>query len=261
MERCIDMLDKLLQISLDEVESGYSYSSDNRIYTCLTCGKEFETGEMFSFEGRFYDASKAIQLHIEKEHGNMIDILASFDKKYTGITENQKELLSMIFDGLSDNEIAKKTGVAPATIRHQRFVFREKAKQAKLYLAIFEVVEKAVSEGRGKSSDDELISVHHGAKMVDDRYFITKAEENKIVASVFESLQPLKLKVFSPKEKKKIVILRRIASQFEKGRKYSEKEVNSVLVAIYEDYATIRRYLIEYGFMERTIDCKEYWLK
>lgn len=97
--------------------------------------------------------------------------------------------------------------------------------------------------------------------MVDDRYFISKSEEDKIVVSLFESLQPLKLKVFSPKEKKKIVILRRIAEQFEKDRKYSEKEVNAILKAIYEDYATIRRYLIEYGFMGRTNDCKEYWLK
>jgi hypothetical protein len=255
------MLDKLLQISLDEIKNGYSYDSDKRIYSCLTCGKEFETGEMFPIDGRFYDASKAIQLHSEKKHGNMLDILTSFDKKYTGITENQKELLSMMFNGSSDNEIAKKTGVAPATIRHQRFVFREKAKQAKLYLAIFEVVEKAVFEKKVKSAEDELVNVHSGAKMVDDRYFTTKAEEDKIVASIFESLQPLKLKVFSPKEKKKIVILRRIVGQFEKDRKYSEKEVNSILKAIYDDYATIRRYLIEYGFMERTNDCKEYWLK
>jgi hypothetical protein len=132
-------------MSFDEVENGYAYSSNNKAYTCLTCGKEFEVGEMFSFDERFYDASKAIQIHVGKEHGNMFEVLTSFDKKYTGITENQRELLSMIYGGLSDNEIAKKAGVAPATIRHQRFVFREKAKQAKLYLAIYEIVEKAAS--------------------------------------------------------------------------------------------------------------------
>lgn len=255
------MIDKLLQISLEEIKNGYSYNEMSKTFICLTCGKQFETGEMFSFDSRFYDASKAIQLHIKKEHGNMLDILASFDKKYTGITENQKELLSMIYDGLSDNEIARKTGVAPATVRHQRYVFREKAKQAKLYLAIFEVAENASFERKGRSSEDELVNIHLGARMVDDRYFITKAEEEKILASVFVSLQPLKLKIFSPKEKKKIVILRKIAAQFEKGKRYSEKEINSILKEIYEDYATIRRYLIEYGFMERKNDCKEYWLK
>lgn len=254
------MLDKLLKMPLDEIKNGFSYNPDTGIYTCLICGKGFEAGEVFQFDKRFYEASKAVRIHIEKEHGSLFNILTSFDKKYIGITENQKELLSMFYEGLSDNEIAKKTGVATATIRHQRFTFREKAKQAKLYLAIFETVEGAVSGRDGKIASDDFIDVHSGARMVDDRYFITKAEEDKILASAFESLQPLKLQAFSPKEKKKIVILKKIAEQFIKRKKYSEKEVNSIIKPIFEDYATIRRYLIEYGFMGRTNDCKEYWL-
>ncbi len=150
------MIDKILQISLDEVKGGYSCDPENKAYTCLVCGKKFETGEVFSFDGRFYEASKAIQLHVDKEHGNMLDILTSYDKKYTGITENQKELLQMIHDGLSDNEIATRTGVAASTIRHQRFVFREKAKQAKLYLAVFELVEQAMSDKKEENNGDEL---------------------------------------------------------------------------------------------------------
>ncbi|HEX9062442.1 MAG TPA: DUF2087 domain-containing protein, partial [Clostridia bacterium] len=58
-----------------------------------------------------------------------------------------------------------------------------------------------------------------------------------------------------------IVILKKISEQFEKNKRYSEKELNHIIKEIYEDFATIRRYLIEYGFMERTNDCKEYWLK
>jgi hypothetical protein len=255
------MIDKLLQVSLDEIKKGYSFNSNNELYTCLVCGKALETGEVFSYEGRFFDASRAIELHMEKEHGNMFDILTSYDKKYTGITDNQKELLEMFHGGLSDSEIAKKTGVATSTIRHQRFVFKEKAKQAKLYLAIYEVVEGALSSKKEKNTNNDLVEVHRGATMIDDRYSITKEEEDKIIVSVFESLTPLKLKVFSPKEKKKIVILRKIVEQFTKDIKYSEKEINSILKPIYEDYATIRRYLIEYGFMDRTNDCKEYWLK
>ncbi len=255
------MIEKLLRISLDEVKNGFSYNTSDEIYTCLICGKKFEAGEVFPFDGRFFEASKAIKLHIANEHGNMFDILTSFDKKYTSITENQKELLTMIYEGLSDSEIAKKTSNAPATIRHQRFMFREKAKQAKLYLSIFEVVEGAILNKKGGSSNDDIVDIHNGAKMVDDRYLITKEEEVKICSSVFASLEPLRLKIFSPKEKKKIVILRKISEQFDKEIKYSEKEVNTILKSIYGDYATIRRYLIEYGFMERTKDCKEYWLK
>ncbi|MEG0457339.1 MAG: DUF2087 domain-containing protein, partial [Oscillospiraceae bacterium] len=63
------------------------------------------------------------------------------------------------------------------------------------------------------------------------------------------------------KEKKKIIILRKIAQQFEKNIKYSEKEVNEILKAIYDDFVTIRRYLIEYGYMDRTSNCEQYWKK
>ena len=97
--------------------------------------------------------------------------------------------------------------------------------------------------------------------MVDERYQITIEEENTIISNIFSSLEPLKLKNLSPKEKKKIVILKKISSRFERERKYSEKEVNGILEDIYDDFATIRRYLIEYGFMDRTNDGKEYWLK
>jgi len=254
-------MNNFLNVSIKEIENGFSYDVINQIYTCLICGKKYEKSEIFPIDGKFYDALKSIKIHIEKEHGNMFEVLASIDKKMIGITDNQKELMKMVYEGLSDKEIAQKIGVATATVRHQRFVFREKAKQAKLYLSIFEIVEKASSERKGGNSDDKIVDIHGDAKMVDDRYSITKSGEEKILASVFESLQPLKLKVFSSKEKKKIVTLRKIASQFEQGRKYTEKEVNFTLITIYEDFATIRRYLVEYGFMERTNDCKEYWLK
>lgn len=48
---------------------------------------------------------------------------------------------------------------------------------------------------------------------------------------------------------------------FKQGKIYSEKEVNRILKRIYEDNATLRRALIEYGFMERSNDCKSYWVK
>ena len=67
--------------------------------------------------------------------------------------------------------------------------------------------------------------------------------------------------IFSSKEKKKIVTLQKIIEQFEPGKIYPEKEVNQILKDIYDDFPTIRRYLIEYGFMERSKDCRDYWVK
>lgn len=256
------MIDKIASMSVEEIKNGYSFNRQDDKYVCNICGREFENGEIFKIDNKYFDACKMVKIHSQSEHADMLDILSSNDKKYTGITENQKELLSMIYSGMTDTEIAKKTCVAPVTIRHQRYVFREKAKQAKLYLAIYELA----LQGAGNSKKltvkaDDIIDVHKGAKMVDDRYFITKAEEEQILSTMFSSISPLKLKAFSPKEKKKIVILKKIAECFDRNRRYSEKELNTIIKEIYEDFATIRRYLIEYGFMERTNDCKEYWLK
>ena len=95
--------------------------------------------------------------------------------------------------------------------------------------------------------------------MVDDRYEITEEENKKILENVFISLDPLRLKVFSKKEKKKIVILRKVSEAFEAERQYTEPEVNAILKEIWEDFATMRRYLIEYGYLDRTKDGKTYW--
>ena len=89
---------------------------------------------------------------------------------------------------------------------------------------------------------------------------ITEQERRHILETSFSSLIPLVLKSFSPKEKKKVVILTKIAEQFEKGKIYNEKEVNQILQPIFDDYMSLRRYLIMYGFMERTQDGSKYWL-
>jgi hypothetical protein len=247
----------LLEYSLEEIENGYTFNKENGIYKCLVCGDIYEIGEVYSLHGRFFEAKKAITLHMKEKHGSMLDILLGFDKKDTGITDNQKSLLNDIYEGLSDNEIAKKNGVSPATVRHQRFMFREKAKQAKLYLAIFDLAQKSLDKEIG----EEFVQLHSGATMVDERYEVTNSEQEQIIKTYFETLEPLVLKSYPTKEKRKIVVLRKISNQFEPGKRYSEIQINTILKGIYSDIATLRRYLIEYGFMERSKDCKEYYLK
>nr|WP_269635376.1 DUF2087 domain-containing protein [Oceanobacillus manasiensis] len=34
-----------------------------------------------------------------------------------------------------------------------------------------------------------------------------------------------------------------------------------MLKTIYSDYVTTRRYLVKYGFMDRSRDCTDYWIK
>lgn len=53
-------------------------------------------------------------------------------------------------------------------------------------------------------------------------------------------------------EKKRLVILRYLArSDFEVGRSYPEREVNAILALRHPDVASLRRYLVDHGFMDR----------
>jgi len=239
-------------VSLDELKQGYT--KDNNTYSCLFCEQQYTLGDIYTFDERLVDASKAIELHIEKEHVSAFNTLILEGKKNTGMTDIQRELLTHFHNGLSDKEVAAITNTAPSTVRFQRYHLKEKARQAKVFLALFELIDDGVKE-------DLNINIHSTATMVDLRYNTTDEEAQKIIDIFFSSRDPLVLKTFSSKEKNKLVILRLISEQFQRVKRYEEKEVNDIIKPIYSDFATIRRYLIEYGFMDRTGDCKEYWLK
>jgi len=246
---------KLEELSIENIKCGYMHDPETGRYTCTVCKQAFEKGEVYAYQNRFFEASKAIEQHRDIEHADYLVQLLENPSKYNTLTEHQKQLFKLFAAGLSDKEIAAELGISASTVRHQKFMFREKAKQAKMYLAMYERVFE-----RDVSGTSDIMPIHEHATMVDERYVITEKEKMYILRTAFTSLEPLVLKTFPPKEKKKVVILTKIAERFEKGKEYTEKEVNSVLLPVFEDYVTIRRYLIDYGFMKRTKDGAKYWL-
>lgn len=50
---------------------------------------------------------------------------------------------------------------------------------------------------------------------------------------------------------KRLLVLDHLARLFEPGRRYTEAEVNQALGAWYPDYAALRRYLVDEGFLRR----------
>jgi len=241
--------------TLENIKKGYSYDRETDTYTCGICGEKFESGEIYQINGHFYDAARAIEKHIGSGHADYLDTLIFSDSKYNTLTDNQKQLFRLFASGLPDKEIARQLNVSTSTVRHQKFMFREKAKQARQYLAVYE----SVFEGASQNAST-LMPIHDNARMVDQRYVITEEERVKILQTSFASLEPLKLNIFPHKEKKKVVILSRIAEEFRPGVEYSEKEVNAIIGAVFDDYVTIRRYMIEYGFLGRKNDGSKYWL-
>jgi hypothetical protein len=60
-----------------------------------------------------------------------------------------------------------------------------------------------------------------------------------------------KLSAFPRKHEQMLIILGEIASKFETERQYKERDVNVILEEVNEDYCTLRRCLVDYGYLSR----------
>jgi hypothetical protein len=59
------------------------------------------------------------------------------------------------------------------------------------------------------------------------------------------------LKQIPAQRKKRVIVLQHLLERFAPDRTYPEKEVNALLREAHEDVATLRRELVDYGFMRR----------
>ncbi|MGL5540190.1 MAG: DUF2087 domain-containing protein [Erysipelotrichaceae bacterium] len=243
--------------SIDEIKKGYIEGEE--AFTCIFCNSSFEKGKIFKRGEDFYDAKKITEIHVKEQHNSSLGYLLNMNSDFTGISEIYRELLGLMAQGISDKEIATTLGIAQSTIRNHRFKLREKEKQARLFLAVMGLLSDATSKGINVLDKEVLTNPHKTATTLDDRYNITDKEREAPITSYMDETKALKS--YPAKEKKKIIVLGEIVKNFSTGRTYTEEEINRVLRRIFEDYATIRRALIEYGFIDRSNDCTKYWVK
>jgi hypothetical protein len=59
------------------------------------------------------------------------------------------------------------------------------------------------------------------------------------------------------KHAKRLAVLDHVAQAFEPGTRYSEAEVNEILLRFHPDYAALRRYLVDDTFLTR--EDNVYW--
>ncbi|RJE88840.1 DUF2087 domain-containing protein [Paenibacillus sp. 1011MAR3C5] len=253
----MDMDERFWNATSEEIKQGYLYDGRLQSYCCLLCGEQFEDGEVFKLPGsdRFFNAAKYAGYHVQSAHGSMLEYLLSLDKKATGLTVVQKQLVSDFAQGLSDREIVQRTGGSASTIRNHRFVLKEKAKQAKLLLAVMELMESCVD------NIPKFMPVHRTATVMDERFAITEEEYKGVLRQYLPDGLDGPLASIPSKEKRKVALLRHMASYFKLGERYTEGEVNERLIRFSDDqYVTLRRYLVEYGFLDREVDGSAYWI-
>jgi hypothetical protein len=238
--------------SPSELASGYARDAENKDFVCLVCGCRGEAGRIHRVGEDYFEAERYVREHVATAHGSVLEYLLGLDKRLSGITAQQGELMRRFARGDGDRAIAAELGIAASTVRNHRFALRERAKQARVFLAAMEILESS------SSADQDFMPIRRSATMVDERYTVTEAERAVILAKYFKGDR---LSEFPVKQKRKLVVLDRIAKAFESGRRYTEKQVNEVLLPVYDDYATIRRYLVEYGFLDRDPGGGAYWVK
>jgi hypothetical protein len=157
-------------------------------------------------------------------------------------------------DRRTDGEIARELGRAESTVRNHRFHFRKRCTEARILLALASIIHKE------SHVQAEFVQYHPDIPVSDERIQTTVAEAEKILENVFHNGEQAALRRFPKKEKEKLVVLKKITEYFEKSRKYTEEEVNSLIRPMYGDHAAIRRYLVEYRFLCRTSDGSRYWV-
>jgi hypothetical protein len=76
-----------------------------------------------------------------------------------------------------------------------------------------------------------------------------KAQQERVLRSFFGA--DGRLHTIPSRHAKLLVVLDRLAQEFEPGATYPEAEVNEVLQRFHPDHAALRRYLVENDFMTR----------
>jgi hypothetical protein len=254
------MGDGFFTARVDELVRGYRKNEAGDC-ACIICGESFQGDRAYPAEGEILLAPGAAARHCAEAHGGMFEVLLALDKRYTGLSEGQKRMLALFRKGLDDAAVAEKAEVGLSTVRSYRFSFRERVKEAKAFLALASIVEEDCAR-LGARPEGDLVPIHRTAVQVDERFAVSEDEEREILAEYLSGEGTgLVLKSFPKKEKRKIVVLRRLAGLFGPGTRYSEREVNELLFPVHPDTATLRRYLVEYGFLAREPGGAAYWVK
>jgi len=242
-------------VTLQQLIAGYT--STDKTFQCLFCSESVKKGHIYPQGPDLVEAELSLKNHIRAAHISTFHALLAMGKKGTGLSDTQRNLLGHFFDGLSDKEIQPMAGgVSLSTIRNHRFVLREKARQARVFLALMELLESG-----HQNPDSRFIEVPGSKSTDDERFAITQAEFRKIVSKNFPDGPDGKMSHFPKKQKHKVAVLVQILKRFDPKQRYTQLEVNEILETASEDYTTLCRYMVDYGFLGRTRDGAEYWVE
>lgn len=230
-------------LSIEVMEMGYV--EENRDYCCLFCDKRVAKGVIYPVGEVLFEDWRYMEHHIEVAHGSVFEHLIAGGRKSTGLSDQQMKLLSLIYAGKSDKEIQQELQIGSlSTIRNHRFALRKKEKQAKTLVTIMNLLkQQAISVNEPTPNKPIEKSFEPPGEL--ERYF--SEEDGRLIS-------------YQLKEYEREQLVAEVALLFRPGKVYAEKEVNAILVDIFEDYILLRRELVDRGWLTRNDEGSEYRL-
>lgn len=170
----------------------------------------------------------------------MIDVVPLFKAL---ADESRIRIIALIGDrGLSVEEIAAAVELSPATVSHHLGRLRAAGlvdATREQYYTVYRFRQQPLLEAL------RTLAEQPAKPAIDDD--LAKYDQKVLGDYLVDG----KLKTIPAQRKKRDVILRYLALRFALDQRYSERDVNQVLVAFHDDVATLRRELIMAKLLER----------
>ncbi len=171
------------------------------------------------------------------------------------MNQDQLERLSTLFKALADptrlqilgllatrpragHELAEETGLTPPTISHHM--------RRLLEAGLVDVQSEAQSRIYALRMNP-LRDLTLSARSAGD-FRPVEEPDDRIIRAFFDGPR---LRQIPASRKKRVVVLRHLLLSFVPGQDYPETQVNELLRVAHDDVATLRRELVDYGFMTR----------
>jgi predicted transcriptional regulator len=168
--------------------------------------------------------------------------------------ENRLKIIALLAQQpLNVEQIAAMLGLTSATVSHHLGRLAQAAlvsAKAQGYYSVYQFESGALAAMSKRLLSAEVLP--QVAQGVD-----TDAYDRKVLQTYLTTEGAIR--AFPAQWKKEEVLLRHVVTAFEHSRRYSEKEVNEILLRFNEDTARLRRNLVECGLMQRRGGGGEYW--
>lgn len=149
-------------------------------------------------------------------------------------------------------ELAEATGVGAPTVSHHverlvaaRLVAVTREGQSKRYALDQRALTALSRLAAGDPSSAPTVLPSSGGA---DDSAVEHSERAKVLRDFFDGER---LRQIPAQRKRRVIVLQHLLERFHPGQDYAEREVNALLKTAHEDVATLRRELVDYGYLTR----------